>query len=372
MKLDFIQSLFEAAEEEGPRIRIPHPEDTIFDGVQEAKKYVAGMAEVIKDPGSISIKWDGGIALIFGRNAQGKFFCADKYMPKKGVYPTSPNQWVEYDQARGANRNDLYAKIQTIWKGLEASVIAPGTYKGDLMAVSSNGKALPLVNGMYEFQPTTVTYRIPPSSPIGQIIKGKVAVLVVHQQDGAPWDGKTGLANNSNVAIIAPKAGINFALADPVNLRKKAEAAVNGPVAQAAEQFLKGMDGVAQAALKTYFNRKITGQTQLDVGDYLREPKNKISGKQIKSLLGYQDANGETVPGYLENNADGYKALQDTWNAIYQYKVALADQLEKQVTGFEQWTNGKRAGEGFVVDAKGVGLIKLVNRGVFGKAHFNK
>jgi hypothetical protein len=357
MKLNFIEALTEATADQGPRI--PHPEDTIFDSLAEAQKYVSGLDNVIKNPGSISIKWDGGIALVFGRKESGEFFCADKYMPAKGVLPTSPEQWVEYDRQRGSNRNDLYAKIQTIWKGLEQDTVAPGTYKGDLMSV---GK-LPLVKGMYEFKPTTVTYRVPAKSPIGQLIAGKVGVLVVHQRDGAPWDGQTGLANNGDVAIIAPRAGLNFKLNDPVQLRKTAEKAVNGPVGQAAEQFLKGMDGVAQAAIKKYFNHKITGQTAEDEATWLQK---NVSGKQYKNLI------GENNGGYLYRNAKGYKALRDTWNAIYQYKVALANDLEKQVTGFEQWTGGQRAGEGFVVNAPGVGLIKLVNRGVFGQAHFNK
>jgi hypothetical protein len=355
MRLTFIDTLTEAADA-GPRI--VHPEDTIFDGLAEAQKYVQALKGVIKNPGKISIKWDGGIALVFGRKTSGEFFCADKYMPNKGVLPTSPEQWVEYDQARGADRNDLYAKIQTIWKGLEADVVEPGTYKGDLMSV---GKT-PMVDGMYEFTPTTVKYRIPPKSPIGDLIKNKVGVIVVHQRDGAPWDGKTGLANNGNVAVLNPTAGLSFALKDPVQLSNAATKAVTGPTGQAAEQFLKGLDGVGQGLIKKYFNHKITGQTNEDEATWLQKNTNP---KQFKNLI------GENQGGYLYRNKKGYAALRAVWNAIYAFKVNLANQLEKQVTGFEQWTGGQKAGEGFVIDTP-VGLVKLVNRGVFGVAHFNK
>ena len=356
VRLEFIEHLTEAADA-GPRI--PHPEDTIFDGLSEAQKYVQALKDVIKNPKKITIKWDGGIALVFGRKASGEFFCADKYMPNKGVLPTSPEQWVEYDQARGANRNDLYAKIQTIWKGLEADVVEPGTYKGDLMSVGPT----PVVGGMYEFTPTTVKYRIPPKSAIGQLIKeDTVGIIVVHQRDGAPWDGKSGLANNSNVTIINPTAGLSFALKDPVQLSNAATKAVTGPQGQAAEQFLKGLDGVGQGLLKKYFNHKITGQTQDDEAAWLQKNTNP---KQFKNLI------GENKSGYLYRNQKGYAALRAVWNAIYAFKVNLANQLEGQVTGFEQVTDGQKAGEGFVIDSP-VGLIKLVNRGVFGAAHFNK
>jgi Family of unknown function (DUF6267) len=356
MKLDFLNSILTEAADASPRI--PHPEDTIFDGLAAAQRYVQALKDVIKNPGKISIKWDGGIALVFGRKTSGEFFCADKYMPNKGVLPTSPKQWVEYDQSRGANRNDLYAKIETIWKGLEADVVQPGTYKGDLMSV---GKT-PMVDGMYEFKPTTVTYRFPPKSPIGKIIANKVGVIVVHQQDGAPWDGRTGLQNNGNVAVLNPTAGLRFSLRDPVQLSNAATKTVTGATGQDAEQFLKGMDGVAQAAIKKYFNHKITGQTNEDEATWLQK---NVSGKQYKNLI------GDNQDGYLYQNKKGYDALRATWNAIYVFKVNLADQLEKQVTGFEQWTGGQKAGEGFVVDTP-IGLVKLVNRGVFGVAHFNK
>jgi len=353
MNLDFIQTLMEA--DEGPRI--VHPEDTIFDGSARAGQYVEALKEVIKNPGSVSIKWDGGIALVFGRKASGEFFCADKYMPNKGVFPTSPEQWIEYDRGRGANRNDLYAKIQTVWAGLEAAVKDRATYKGDLMHV---GK-LPLVNGMYEFTPTTVKYRIPPNSAIGQLIKGKVGVLVVHQREGQPWDGQTGLANGGNVAILNPTAGIKFQINDPVQLTTGATRVVT-QYGAVVDKFFAGIDGVAKAAIKKYFNQKITGQTKEDIVEWLQH---NVSGKQFKLLV------GENQGGYLYRNQQGYEALKAVWNAIYQLKVGLASQLEQQVTGFEQWTGGQKAGEGFVVNTS-QGLIKLVNRGVFGQAHFNK
>ena len=50
MRLDFIDNLFEAAP-----TRIPHPEDSIFEGSQSAATYVKGLQEVIANPGSVSI-----------------------------------------------------------------------------------------------------------------------------------------------------------------------------------------------------------------------------------------------------------------------------------------------------------------------------
>lgn len=356
MNLDFINMIL--VEAEGPRI--PHPEDAIFNSLADAQKYERALEEAIENAGQISIKWDGGIALFFGYTPTGEFFINDKYMPE-GFYARSPADWERYDTQIKKSRTprpELYPKIAAIWNGLKASVTDKSVFKGDLMAVSTTGKALPLVKGAYEFQPTTVKYRIPPNSPLGSIIKGKVGVIVVHQKDGAPWDGESGLANSGNVAIIAPKAGLSFKLKTPVRLVNAARAAVNGAAGSAAEAFLAGMAGTARAAIQKYFNHKITAQTKEDLLPWLE--KGNVSGKQL-----------ELLTLYLQENAAGYEALRTVWNAVYQLKENLAAQLEQQVAGFEQSVAGQAGGEGFVVPTS-AGLVKLVNRGQFGAAHFNK
>jgi len=357
MKLDFINNMLTEADASP---RIPHPEDAIFISQAEAQKYEKALEEAITNAQEISIKWDGGIALIFGYTPAGEFYINDKYMPE-GYYAKSPKDWQVYDTTIKKSRTprpDLYPKIEMIWEGLKADVVERGTYKGDLMSVGPT----PVVDGMYEFTPTTVKYRIPPKSPIGLLIGKKVGVIVVHQKDGAPWDGKSGLANNGNVAVIAPKAGLSFKLNEPVQLLNAARKAVNGQPGSLAEQFLSGMAGVARAAIQKYFNHKITAQTNEELADWL---KKNVNAKQYQFLV------GDNNNGYLIENEAGLKALTDTWNAVYQLKENLAAQLEKQVEGFSQTVAGNPGGEGFVVPTS-VGLIKLVNRGQFGAAHFNK
>lgn len=354
MKLDFLDYIFEAGE--GPRI--PHPEDSIFAGSASATKYIGALKEIIAKPGAGSIKWDGGIALFFGRNAAGQFVCADKYMPAKGVYPTSPQAWVEYDRQRGADRSDLYAKIELIWAGLEAAVgSTQGLFKGDLMWTG----VLEPIEGKYIFKPTTVEYRIPVAGALGKLIAGKVGGIVVHQFNDAPWDGKTGLTNAGNVAVLTPTAGITFSLKNPVKLVSDAEKAVASQ-GKLADDFLAGLAGTVKSAIQTYMNKKITKQTNDELVQWL--PSN-VSNKQVQLLIG---ANND---GYLMQNEAGLNAVFAIWNAIYRLKDNLCQQLEPQVKGFEQWTGGQQAGEGFVFPTS-QGLIKLVNRAGFGAAHFNK
>jgi hypothetical protein len=349
---EFSRPLTEAASP-----RIPHPEDAIFGGVAEASKYLTGLKEVIANPGGVTIKWDGGIALVFG-NGDGGFTIADKYMPEKGFYPRSPEDWIRYDQDRGKDRADLYDKIKLIWPGLQAAVgNTKGLFKGDLMSV---GQLTP-IDGKFVFSPTTVEYKVPVDSALGQTIAKSVAIVAVHMFNGAPWDGKTGITGKGNVAILTPSAGIEFTIKNPTQLVGAADSALKSYGA-AAEQFLAGMTGAAKEAIKTYFNRQITKQTNKNIVEWLREN----APPTFKKLIG--DAND----GYLMQNQDAYKGLVAIWNAVYALKCNLAAQLEPQVAGFEQTIKGQPAGEGFVFNSKTAGMIKLVNREVFGGAHFNK
>ena len=355
MNLDFIKTLSEGS----TKIRIPHPEDAIFDGVESAQKYLDGLKNAIVNPEKISIKWDGGIALFFGNDQNGNFGISDKYMPAKGVFPKSPAEWVAYDKKRGSNREDLYGKIAQIWDGLKYACDGSiGLFKGDLM---SAGKLAP-AGGTYTFSPTTVEYHVLGNSEFGRLLKNSVGIVAVHQFKDAPWDGKTGMVNGGDVTILNPTAGISFELEEPVRLIKDADKALhyNGDSAQ---QFMNKLGSGALAAIKKYFNQKITEQTDEELVIWL---KRNVSGAAYTKLVGIDES------GILYTDQDGYMSLRDIWNAIYLLKVNLVYQLEPQIVGFSQTVNGQRGGEGFVYDDPVCGLVKLVNRGMFGVAHFAK
>ena len=279
-----------------------------------------------------------------------------------GFFAKSAKDWEVYDttmKASRAARPDLYPKIAMVWEGIKAAVTERAVFKGDLMSI---GQLQPQ-NGMFVFSPTTVEYRVPVKSALGQLIAGKVGILAVHQMNGAPWDGKTGIVNNKgNVAILSPTAGITFKLNSPTQLVNAATKAVS-QYGKMSDEFLAGIQGVARQAIQKYFNHKITAQTNEEIVPWLQH---NISAQQFKKLV------GDNNDGYLFTNEQGFAALKAIWNAIYALKTNLAAQLEPQVQGFEQWTGGQKAGEGFVFNSPTAGMIKLVNRGVFGAAHFNK
>ncbi len=350
------------AEAIGDGPRIPHPEDAILQGSSKAMQYARALGEIVQNPERATIKWDGGIALYFGRNQQGQFFMTDKYMPAKGVYPTSPQGWQEYDAARGANRADLYTKIETIWPGLEKSVgQTSGVFKGDLMMVDPGGLK-PNGSG-FVFSPTTVTYTVPTNSYLGKLMQNKVALIVVHEFDGQPWDGETGLKNISNVAVIPPNVNLKFGLpgsSELLKLIRSAETLI-GVHGKQADSFLSGLDNVALGLLGKYLNQIRTQQTKDTINHWLQINANK---KQYNNLVG----DGES--GYMSKNKAGLESLYQIWNSVFKAKVAIVNAFESQVQGFDQKTSAGPGGEGIVFPTS-YGLVKLINPN-FGIAHFAK
>ena len=81
---------------------LDHPEDLVFlDGIQGAQRSIDAIVNTVKNPKTVTIKWDGYPALIFGRGSNGKFSIMDKHMFNKkdmsGRKVYSPEQFIEYD-----------------------------------------------------------------------------------------------------------------------------------------------------------------------------------------------------------------------------------------------------------------------------------
>jgi len=348
---------------EAKSVRTPHPEDSVFGGFDAAKDAVDSMYYVINNPETLTIKWDGFPALIFGYNDKGQFTVSDKYMFDKGpdFLGTSPKFWQDYDTGRGKSRPELYQKLNNIWNGLKAAVgSSKGFFWGDLMW----GTQLDNQNGKFVFKPNTVTYAVPVNSELGKSIAGTKGGVAVHQyfdQVGgqpSPWNGQ-GLQGNKEVAILTPNMGIEFRLAAPKNEITKLNQAMAKN--RNLDGFLQGLEGVARGALQKYLGQVATKQTNQSVEDWL---PNNVSGKQYRFLIGEND-------GYLIKNREQLDNLFDLYFAIAGLKNNLANQLENQVKGVEQSINDRPGGEGFVFNTPN-GLVKLVNRGGFSAAHFGK
>lgn len=345
---------------------LDHPEDLIFlDGTQGANRAVQASVDTVKNPATVTIKWDGYPALIFGRGDNGKFSIMDKHMFNKkdlsGRQVYSPEQFVQYDQARGVDRSGLHQLIAEIWPGLEKSDRSKGYYWGDLLFSQPQQEQ----KGMYKFRanPNGITYTVDTDSEVGQLFKGKQAAIVVHQfippnaattDEATPLNGTIGgLKNNSNVAIVPAKMPITPNLKVSSKLVNKANSDIKkyGP---AVDQLLTTAPQAAatfRGLFTTYINKKIVAGDLNNLVDGFMEYFNSRP---------MTDAMRAKLTQHLEANKDGLVGAFTIWASLYQLKMAIVDQLNKAaeaspVKGYLQ--DGTQTQEGFVSNG-----LKFVDR----------
>ncbi len=346
---------------------LDHPEDLVFlQGSSGAERALQATGQTIKQPKTITIKWDGYPALIFGRDEQGRFSIMDKHMFNKkdgtGRQVYSPEQFQQYDEARGVNRGDLYRIINEVWPGLEKSSRgADGYYWGDLLFSSP----LEPDNGMYKFRanPNGIAYTVQADSDIGKLIAGKNAGIAVHQQipsnapttDFAqPLNGSIGtLKNNSNVAIvpsampITPKLKLDSKL---VNEVKKAIQTYGNAVDQLMDTAPQARNTFNQL-FTTYVNKRIIAG---DLNDLLKGFMDYVATRPMTEPM------RNKINTHFQQNQEGLVGAFTIWVALYNLKMNVVQQLNKAaesspVQGYLQ--DGTQTQEGFVANG-----LKFVDR----------
>jgi hypothetical protein len=345
---------------------LDHPEDLVFLGdLQGANRALDAIQKTVKTPDTVTIKWDGYPALIFGRGVNGKFSIMDKHMFNKkdgtGRQVFSPEQFVQYDQARGVDRTGLHQLIAEIWPGLEKADKGKGFYWGDLLF----SQPLEEKDGVYTFRanPNGITYTVDPNSEVGKLMKGKTAGIAVHQfipadaastDQATPLNGTIGkLQNNSNVAIVPSKMPITPKLkldAGLVNEVKKAINQYGGAVQQLMTTAPQARNTFNQL-FTTYINKRIVSG---DLSNLLDGFKDYVASRPIT------DSMRAKIDKHFAENAEGLLGAFTIWIAIYNLKMNVVKQLDQAaksspVKGYLQ--DGTETQEGFVAQG-----LKFVDR----------
>jgi len=357
---------------------LDHPEDLVFlGGSQGANNAVNAIVNTVKKPKTITIKWDGYPALIFGRNDNGKFSIMDKHMFNRkdglGRQVFSPEEFAKYDEDRGVVRDQLLGIIANIWPGLEQADRGVGYYWGDLLF----SKPLkPSKDGLYHFKanPNGIEYTVDPNSEIGKELGGKQAGIVVHQfipataittDQATPLNGTIGkLKNNSNVAIVPAKMPITPKLSLDNRLVADAQSAIAkyGP---AVDQLMSSAPQAAsafQSLFTTYINKRIVS----------RNLNNLLNGfMEYFDSRPMTNAMRQKLTDHFNANKEGLVGVFTIWAALYKLKMAVVQQLNKAaetapVQGYLQ--DGTKTQEGFVsqglkfVDRMGFSAQNLAGR----------
>lgn len=358
---------------------LDHPEDLVFlNGYQGVTQALKAIQDTVKNPKTITIKWDGYPALIFGRNVDGKFSIMDKHMFNKkdltGRQVFSPEQFRQYDIARGVDRSELHKLIAELWPGLEkADAGGRGYYWSDLLFTSP---LKPAKDGLYHFRPNPngIEYTVDPQSDIGKLLTGRKAAVAVHQylpataattDDAIPLHGEIGtLKNNADVAIVPAKMPItpNIKLNSDLFNKAKASLSKYGPAINKLMSNPPLAANTFSQLFTTYINKKIVAGNLNDLVTGF------IEFYQTRPMT---ESALEKLNAYFAQNEAGLQGAFQVWIDIYNLKMNLVQQLNKAaesspVQGYLQ--DGTPTQEGFVshglkfVDRMGFSRQNLAGR----------
>ena len=345
---------------------LDHPEDLIFlGGSAGATRALQSTIATAKNPKTVTIKWDGYPALIFGRDSNGKFSIMDKHMFNKkdgtGRQVFSPEQFVEYDKARGVDRASLWPIIAEIWPGLSKADRSKGYYWGDLLF----HQPLKDQNGSYVFKanPNGITYKVNVDSDIGKLIGGKRAGIAVHQyiapespttDQATSLDGTIGqLQNNSDVAIV-PSA---MPTAPKIKVDSKLVKNVQSAIQKYGPSVDNLMDTAPQARntfnqlFTVYINKKIVA------GDLNNLASGFMDFVEARPMTDKMKAK---IVEHLNQNKNAIIGAFTIWAEVYKLKMSIVNQLNKAaevspVKGYLR--DGTETHEGFVANG-----LKFVDR----------
>ena len=358
---------------------IDHPEDLIIaQGSKGADRVLKDLASLERSADTVSIKWDGFPALIFGRDQQGNFVLVDKHMFDKVAKGKMEFMSVQdYDQERGANRGDLHRKLDTLSSALEAATpnVKDQYWFGDLMYAGT-----PQVrDGAYVFKPNTIEYRVSADGKLGEQISNSVGGIAVHTfipglgSDDSPLTGLKGLREDAGIVFLQGEMRDKPSVSISPELVKKVQGVINQHRG-AVDKFMDDLTALKGKSVVTAMGPFITRMLEEDdisgdiVPRFLEFLKERLTPAAAEKMLG-KDRDGWL---YQENGGGpGLLGVWSMWAAITELKTSIKQIIDSQQKGsdVQAITDGVDAHEGYVFGA-GKDKLKLVDRLGFSRANF--
>lgn len=382
-------NLFELFESSKKLLRegIDHPEDLIISqGSAGAERVLRSLASLEKDPSTVSVKWDGFPAVVFGRDSNGNLVFMDKHMYDKVAKGKMDFTTIkDYDEGRDAMRTSLWEQESVLRPALDKIIpqVKDQYWMGDLMWTGTPKTD----NGYFVFKPNTVEYRvkIDDTPGRGNTLSDKIARSVggiaVHTfipglgQPDQPLIGLKGLDDNGGITFMVGEMKDKPRVLVNKDLISKTEQIINQNKA-AVDKFIADLTEMKGKSVITAMGPFITRMLEEDdisgniVPRFLEFLKERLTDSAAQKMLGtnkdgwlYQENGGG--PGLL--------GIWTMWAAITELKTSIKQQIDSQQQGSEiiAVTDGVNAHEGYVFGS-GKDKLKLIDRLGFSRANFAK
>lgn len=330
-----------------------HLEDLIFfygsDGAAEAVDILRDLTD--DDRHDLSIKWDGKVALFYGRDADGEFGLGTKGNWAKNTPAHSAQEIHDYIMNAGKGedfRPPMAKDLATIFPLLEASVPVgfKGFVTGDLIFSPILAPKFKSEGGI-SFKSNQVTYTVDSNSEIGRAVAQATVGIALHIRFDE-WNGSNSATITSDTVkqlrtkdvlalgqTYAPQAP---RMDDSAIKRLEAMANKYGKLVDAVIEKRPGLSDVSNI-LYTFNNQTMRGGgSGVDTPTFFKWLENsKVSaGKQAK------------LQAMHEENPKAFPAMFELYNAVQQAKDDIINQLHDSEVDIKSTTNGQKGGEGYV------------------------
>ena len=354
--------------------RIHHAEDLIFwEGSAGAMRAVQQLEQLAKGTKSLTIKWDGSPAIVFGRNPNGEFIFTDKHGFMAKSYDgraTNPEDLEgaimqrAKDKSKAKSYKQYASKMKSVFELFQNAVPnnIQGYFVGDMLYFSTPKK----IGNSYVFQPNVVNYQVPAETDLGKRIGTSRAGVVVHymmSEKGRTMPVKDLNMIQGNDVLAIPPTTVNKS--EPIDV--SAVNQLKGMIQQSSSGVDKLLDKNALAGMKladfpnllyTYLNSKVDSGMKGLGSDFVKWLQSSAVTEVKKTR----------IMNYIKANTQSFMALWKIVNAIMVAKDSIIKQLDKSKGAVNATVNGQPGGEGYVLKSP-KGNIKLVRRSGFTKAN---
>jgi hypothetical protein len=335
---------------------IEHLEDLVFrrgtQGVRDALEIVKHATE---KPATVTAKWDGKPAVIFGRKpATGEFVLTDgSGFEAKGYdgLATSPRMMADIQSRRSGDRTELIQIYATLFPVLEAALPPNfrGYVKGDLLYMQTP----PVIAGNYVFRPNTVEYKIPAKSALGQRIGNSNIGIAIHSMYADQGDERqplSGVRFNDVPGLMLERPASPRQLQTETNAEKQLKQLIKtqgknidilfNPTELRAHK-ITDLAKLCVDFINTKVGSPLNGATLLpEFGEWLQT---RVTTQKFRNIVEYLNSPTSNTPALA--------AAFNAFNLLHDVKMHLLQQADTEHPGQEGW-----------VMATPVGYAKAVNR----------
>ena len=335
---------------------IEHLEDLVFRrGTQGIRDALEIVGHATQQPRTVTAKWDGKPAVIFGRKpSTGEFVLTDgSGFEAKGYdgLATSPQMMTDIQSHRPGDRTELIQIYTTLFPILEAALPPNfrGYVKGDLLYMQTP----PVEAGNYVFRPNTVEYRIPVKSALGQRIGDSEIGIAIHSMYSDAGDERqplSGVKFNPVPGLMLERPASPRQLQTETNAEKQLKALIKSQgknidtLFNPAELRAHKITDLAKLCVD-FINSKVgaplNGATLLpEFGEWLQT---RVTPQKFRNIVEYLNSPTSNTPALA--------AAFNAFNLLHDVKMHLLRQADSEHPGQEGW-----------VMATPVGYAKAVNR----------